>query len=70
MEPGVDEVTMLTSLTIFLLYASADVTTVEPLQTRCIQTFRASLESKDPVVSEEGFLHYSPKTWGQSKSAY
>uniref|UniRef100_A0A671S206 HEAT repeat-containing protein 5A n=1 Tax=Sinocyclocheilus anshuiensis TaxID=1608454 RepID=A0A671S206_9TELE len=47
----VDEVTMLTSLTIFLLYASAEVTTVEPLQTCCIQTFRASLESKDPVLS-------------------
>uniref|UniRef100_A0A673MVY8 HEAT repeat-containing protein 5A n=1 Tax=Sinocyclocheilus rhinocerous TaxID=307959 RepID=A0A673MVY8_9TELE len=50
-EPGVDEVTMLTSLTIFVLYASAEVTTVEPLQTCCIQTFRASLESKDPVLS-------------------
>uniref|UniRef100_A0A672MR71 HEAT repeat-containing protein 5A n=1 Tax=Sinocyclocheilus grahami TaxID=75366 RepID=A0A672MR71_SINGR len=47
----IDEVTMLTSLTIFLLYASAEVTTVEPLQTCCIQTFRASLESKDPVLS-------------------
>jgi len=54
MEPGVDEVTMLTSLTIFLLYSTAEVTTVEPLQTRCIQTFRAGLESKDPIVSEEG----------------
>uniref|UniRef100_A0A8C2G6A0 HEAT repeat-containing protein 5A n=1 Tax=Cyprinus carpio TaxID=7962 RepID=A0A8C2G6A0_CYPCA len=53
--PGVDEVTMLTSLTIFLLYASADVTTVEPLQTRCIQTFRASLESKDPVVLSRSY---------------
>uniref|UniRef100_A0A8C1IDF1 HEAT repeat-containing protein 5A n=1 Tax=Cyprinus carpio TaxID=7962 RepID=A0A8C1IDF1_CYPCA len=50
-----DEVTMLTSLTIFLLYASADVTTVEPLQTRCIQTFRASLESKDPVVLSRSY---------------
>lgn len=54
MEPGVDVVTMLTSLTIFLLYSSAEVTTVEPLQTCCIQTFRAGLESKDPIVSEEG----------------
>uniref|UniRef100_A0A671MCK0 HEAT repeat-containing protein 5A n=1 Tax=Sinocyclocheilus anshuiensis TaxID=1608454 RepID=A0A671MCK0_9TELE len=44
-------VTTLTSLTIFLLYASAEVTTVEPLQTRCIQAFRDSLESKDPVLS-------------------
>uniref|UniRef100_A0A8C2D696 HEAT repeat-containing protein 5A n=1 Tax=Cyprinus carpio TaxID=7962 RepID=A0A8C2D696_CYPCA len=52
---GMDEVTMLTSLTIFLLYASAEVTAVEPLQTRCIQAFRASLESKDPVVSRESY---------------
>ncbi|XP_073682977.1 HEAT repeat-containing protein 5A isoform X1 [Garra rufa] len=55
MEPGVDEVTMLTSLTIFLLYASVEVTTVEPLQTRCIQAFRASLESKDPVVLSRSY---------------
>ncbi|XP_050989656.1 HEAT repeat-containing protein 5A isoform X1 [Labeo rohita] len=55
MEPGVDEVTMLTSLTIFLLYASAEVSTVEPLQTRCIQAFRASLESKDPVVLSKSY---------------
>lgn len=54
-EPGVDEVTMLTSLTIFLLYASAEVTSVEPLQTRCIQTFRASLDSKDPVVLSRSY---------------
>uniref|UniRef100_A0A673IQH5 HEAT repeat-containing protein 5A n=1 Tax=Sinocyclocheilus rhinocerous TaxID=307959 RepID=A0A673IQH5_9TELE len=52
---GMDEVTTLTSLTIFLLYASAEVTTVEPLQTRCIQAFRDSLESKDPVVSRESY---------------
>ncbi|XP_059376453.1 HEAT repeat-containing protein 5A isoform X3 [Carassius carassius] len=55
MDPGVDEVTMLTSLTIFLLYASAEVSTVEPLQTRCIQAFRACLESKDPVVLSRSY---------------
>ncbi|XP_052436456.1 HEAT repeat-containing protein 5A isoform X1 [Carassius gibelio] len=55
LEPGVDEVTMLTSLTIFLLYASAEVTTVEPMQTCCIQAFRASLESKDPVVLSRSY---------------
>ncbi|XP_056332537.1 HEAT repeat-containing protein 5A [Danio aesculapii] len=54
-EPGVDEVTMLTSLTIFLLYASPEVTSVEPLQTRCVQTFRASLDSKDPVVLSRSY---------------
>uniref|UniRef100_A0A671MD20 HEAT repeat-containing protein 5A n=1 Tax=Sinocyclocheilus anshuiensis TaxID=1608454 RepID=A0A671MD20_9TELE len=52
---SVDEVTTLTSLTIFLLYASAEVTTVEPLQTRCIQAFRDSLESKDPVVLSRSY---------------
>ncbi|XP_052001078.1 HEAT repeat-containing protein 5A isoform X2 [Xyrauchen texanus] len=55
-EPGVDEVTMLTALTVFLLHSSAEVTTVEPLQTRCIQTFRASLESKDPLVRSRSYL--------------
>ncbi|KAG1971597.1 HEAT repeat-containing protein 5A isoform X2 [Pimephales promelas] len=55
MEPGVDEVTMLTSLTIFLLYSTAEVTTVEPLKTRCIQTFRAGLESKDPIVLSKSY---------------
>ncbi|XP_051578229.1 HEAT repeat-containing protein 5A-like isoform X2 [Myxocyprinus asiaticus] len=54
-EPGVDEVTMLTALTVFLLHSSAEVTTVEPLQTRCIQTFRASLESKDPLVQSRSY---------------
>ncbi|XP_051502390.1 HEAT repeat-containing protein 5A isoform X1 [Myxocyprinus asiaticus] len=54
-EPGMDEVTMLTALTVFLLHASAEVTTVEPLQTCCIQTFRASLESKDPLVLSRSY---------------
>ncbi|XP_065144355.2 HEAT repeat-containing protein 5A isoform X1 [Paramisgurnus dabryanus] len=54
-EPGVDEVTMLTALTIFLLYTGAEVAAVEPLQTRCIQTFRASVESKDPVVLSRSY---------------
>uniref|UniRef100_A0A4W5MZS7 HEAT repeat-containing protein 5A n=1 Tax=Hucho hucho TaxID=62062 RepID=A0A4W5MZS7_9TELE len=50
--PAVDEVSLLTALTIFLLTASPEVTTAQPLQTRCIDKFKASLESKDPVVSQ------------------
>uniref|UniRef100_A0A8C7T8P6 HEAT repeat-containing protein 5A n=1 Tax=Oncorhynchus mykiss TaxID=8022 RepID=A0A8C7T8P6_ONCMY len=50
--PVVDEVSLLTALTIFLLTASPEVTTAQPLQTRCIDKFKASLESKDPVVSQ------------------
>uniref|UniRef100_A0A8C7W8N1 HEAT repeat-containing protein 5A n=1 Tax=Oncorhynchus mykiss TaxID=8022 RepID=A0A8C7W8N1_ONCMY len=45
-------VSLLTALTIFLLTASPEVTTAQPLQTRCIDKFKASLESKDPVVSQ------------------
>ncbi|XP_017331866.1 HEAT repeat-containing protein 5A isoform X5 [Ictalurus punctatus] len=49
-ESGVDEVTLLTALTIFLLCASVEVTNVEPLKTCCLRKFQASLESKDPMV--------------------
>ncbi|XP_067099249.1 HEAT repeat-containing protein 5A isoform X1 [Osmerus mordax] len=51
-QPGcvVDEVSLLTALTIFLLTASPEVTTAEPLHTRCIQRFRACLEAKDHTV--------------------
>ncbi|XP_030626856.1 HEAT repeat-containing protein 5A [Chanos chanos] len=54
-EPTVDEVPLLTALTIFLLSASAEVTTVEPLLTRCVDRFRASLDSKDPAVLSRSF---------------
>uniref|UniRef100_A0A4W4DTG3 HEAT repeat-containing protein 5A n=1 Tax=Electrophorus electricus TaxID=8005 RepID=A0A4W4DTG3_ELEEL len=47
---GVGEVILLTALTIFLLCVSAEVTTVEPLRSRCIGKFQACLESKDPMV--------------------
>ncbi|MCI4382874.1 hypothetical protein PGIGA_G00019750 [Pangasianodon gigas] len=49
-ESGVDEITLLTALTIFLLCASVEVTNVEPLKTCCISKFQAGLESKDPMV--------------------
>ncbi|XP_069049146.1 HEAT repeat-containing protein 5A isoform X2 [Lepisosteus oculatus] len=48
--PEVDEVSLLTALTIFLLSASPEVTTAPCLQTRCIAKFRRSLETQDPVV--------------------
>uniref|UniRef100_A0A8C9T700 HEAT repeat-containing protein 5A n=1 Tax=Scleropages formosus TaxID=113540 RepID=A0A8C9T700_SCLFO len=47
---GVNEVSLLTAVTIFLLSASAKVTTVSSLQTRCIAKFKGCLQSKDPVV--------------------
>ncbi|XP_058254714.1 HEAT repeat-containing protein 5A isoform X3 [Hemibagrus wyckioides] len=49
-DSGVDEVTLLMALTIFLLEASVEVTNVEPLKTWCINKFQAGLESKDPMV--------------------
>uniref|UniRef100_A0A8C9TP61 HEAT repeat-containing protein 5A n=1 Tax=Scleropages formosus TaxID=113540 RepID=A0A8C9TP61_SCLFO len=48
---GVNEVSLLTAVTIFLLSASAKVTTVSSLQTRCIAKFKGCLQSKDPVVN-------------------
>ncbi|CAB1335435.1 unnamed protein product [Coregonus sp. 'balchen'] len=36
--PAVDEISLLTALTIFLLSASPEVTTAQPLQTRCIDS--------------------------------
>uniref|UniRef100_A0A8B9LPZ3 HEAT repeat-containing protein 5A n=1 Tax=Astyanax mexicanus TaxID=7994 RepID=A0A8B9LPZ3_ASTMX len=65
----VDEVTLLTALTIFLLFASAEVTTVEPLQSLCISKFQASLESKDPVVSRAYFQLLASVFQGQTAVA-
>ncbi|KAG9336358.1 hypothetical protein JZ751_002705 [Albula glossodonta] len=51
----VDQVSLLTALTIFLLSAGPEVTTSQPLQMRCIGHFKASLESKDPAVLSRSF---------------
>ncbi|XP_035264089.1 HEAT repeat-containing protein 5A isoform X3 [Anguilla anguilla] len=51
----VDDVSLLTALTIFLLSAGPEVTTVQSLQTCCISRFKASLESKDPAVLSRCF---------------
>ncbi|XP_031435784.1 HEAT repeat-containing protein 5A isoform X2 [Clupea harengus] len=50
-----DEVTLLTALTIFLLGASPEVTSAEPLQTRLIQRFKTDLQVKDPTVLRQSF---------------
>ncbi|KAM4625645.1 HEAT repeat-containing protein 5A [Polymixia lowei] len=46
----VDEVSLLTALTVFLLSSSPEVTTVQPLHTHCLQRFTTSMEAKDPLV--------------------
>ncbi|XP_043372934.1 HEAT repeat-containing protein 5A isoform X5 [Dermochelys coriacea] len=45
-----DEVNLLTALTVFILSTSPEVTTIECLQKRCIEKFKIALDSKDPVV--------------------
>ncbi|XP_054827797.1 HEAT repeat-containing protein 5A [Eublepharis macularius] len=45
-----DEGSLLTAITIFILSASQEVTTMECLQMSCIEKFKLALESKDPVV--------------------
>ncbi|XP_074548207.1 HEAT repeat-containing protein 5A isoform X2 [Halichoeres trimaculatus] len=47
---AVDQVSLLTALTVFLLSAGPDVCTVEPLHTLSLQRFTTSMESKDPLV--------------------
>uniref|UniRef100_A0AAY4EM27 HEAT repeat-containing protein 5B n=1 Tax=Denticeps clupeoides TaxID=299321 RepID=A0AAY4EM27_9TELE len=48
--PSVDEVSMLTAITLFLLSASAEVLGVTTLQKGCIDRYRNSLNSSDPWV--------------------
>ncbi|XP_062946321.1 HEAT repeat-containing protein 5A isoform X1 [Cynocephalus volans] len=45
-----DEVSLLTAVTVFILSTSPEVTTIPCLQKRCIEKFKATLEIKDPVV--------------------
>ncbi|XP_029973021.1 LOW QUALITY PROTEIN: HEAT repeat-containing protein 5A [Salarias fasciatus] len=47
---GVDQVSLLTALTVFLLSAGPDVCMVEPLHTLSLQRFTACMEDKDPLV--------------------
>nr|XP_006116426.1 HEAT repeat-containing protein 5A isoform X2 [Pelodiscus sinensis] len=45
-----DEISLLTAITVFILSTSPEVTTIECLQKRCIEKFKMALDSKDPVV--------------------
>ncbi|XP_044520994.1 HEAT repeat-containing protein 5A [Gracilinanus agilis] len=45
-----DEISLLTAVTVFILSTSPEVTTIQCLQERCIEKFKATLELKDPVV--------------------
>ncbi|XP_046321272.1 HEAT repeat-containing protein 5A isoform X7 [Marmota monax] len=45
-----DEVSLLTAITVFILSTSPEVTTIPCLQRSCIEKFKAALEIKDPMV--------------------
>ncbi|NXG15719.1 HTR5A protein, partial [Grallaria varia] len=45
-----DEVSLLTAITVFVMSTPPEVTTVECLQERCIEKFKVTLDSKDPLV--------------------
>ncbi|XP_054433890.1 HEAT repeat-containing protein 5A isoform X2 [Pteronotus mesoamericanus] len=45
-----DEVSLLTAITVFILSASPEVTIIPCLQERCVEKFKATLEIKDPMV--------------------
>ncbi|XP_039994056.1 HEAT repeat-containing protein 5A isoform X3 [Xiphias gladius] len=46
----VDQISLLTALTVFLLSAGPDVCIVEPLHALCLQRFTTSMDAKDPLV--------------------
>uniref|UniRef100_A0A667XVW1 HEAT repeat-containing protein 5A n=1 Tax=Myripristis murdjan TaxID=586833 RepID=A0A667XVW1_9TELE len=52
-DPGcvVDQVSLLTALTVFLLSTAPDVCTVQPLHALSLQRFTAAMDAKDPLVS-------------------
>ncbi|XP_008275344.1 HEAT repeat-containing protein 5A [Stegastes partitus] len=47
---SVDQISLLTALTVFLLSAGPDVCIVEPLHALSLRRFTTSMESKDPLV--------------------
>ncbi|XP_041809707.1 HEAT repeat-containing protein 5A isoform X2 [Chelmon rostratus] len=49
-DAAVDQISLLTALTVFLLSAGPDVCAVEPLHTLCLQRFTAGADAKDPLV--------------------
>lgn len=50
--PDVDEVSMLTAVTLFLLSASTELVGVRALQKGCLDRFRSALNSSDPWVEK------------------
>ncbi|XP_062433895.1 HEAT repeat-containing protein 5A isoform X3 [Rhea pennata] len=48
-----DEISLLTAITIFVVSTSPEVTTMECLQKRCIEKFKLTLDSKDPFVQHK-----------------
>ncbi|NXP44637.1 HTR5A protein, partial [Heliornis fulica] len=48
-----DEVSLLTAITVFVMSTSPEVTTIECLQKRCIEKFKITLDSKDPLVQHK-----------------
>ena len=48
--PDMDEVSMLTAITLFLLSASSELVGVTVLQKGCIDRFKNALNSSDPMV--------------------
>ncbi|NWS14930.1 HTR5A protein, partial [Pachyramphus minor] len=48
-----DEVSLLTAITVFVMSTTPEVTTVECLQKRCIEKFKIALDSKDPLVQHK-----------------
>lgn len=46
-----DEISLLTAITVFILSTSPEVTTIPCLQKCCIEKFKVTLEIKDPMVS-------------------
>uniref|UniRef100_A0A8B9IWV3 HEAT repeat-containing protein 5A n=1 Tax=Amazona collaria TaxID=241587 RepID=A0A8B9IWV3_9PSIT len=45
-----DEVSLLTAITVFIMSTSPEVTAIECLQKHCIEKFKITLDSKDPLV--------------------
>lgn len=50
--PDVDEVSMLTAVTLFLLSAGSELVGVTVLQKGCLDRFRNALNSSDPWVGD------------------
>ncbi|KAM3606451.1 uncharacterized protein V6R79_016443 [Siganus canaliculatus] len=53
--PDMDEVSMLTAITLFLLSASSELVGVTVLQTGCMDRFRNALNSSDPWVQARSY---------------